>query len=591
VPLEALFTLVLVAVTIWLFVKEVFPPELTALVMLAVLLLTGITNPRIAFEGFSNPATFTVACMFPLSAGLYKTGALQHAGIRLARLATRSPRLAMLLMITLAGGCSAFLNNTAIMAIFLPVAQEAARRSRQGPSQFLMPLSFAVIAGGMVTLIGSSSNLLISSIAERSGEPALELFDSTRLGLLILGTTIVYFLLFPKLLPRQSHADLTDTYEMKGYLTEIVLLAGFRDFGQTVAASSLVRDYDLDVLAVFRGGEWMLDPPESIVLQEGDQLRIRCDAGQLQSLRDREMVRLRAEVKIRDADFNEANARLLEVVVAPRGTLAGESLKSSRFYEKFGARVLAIRHRGQFIHQKISHQILEGGDTLLVEAQPEEIEALRREDDFVLIASLANQPSRKGKRLLAVLIVLGVVAAAATGAAPMVAAALSGCLALVFTGCLTLEEAQESIDWRIIVLLGAISALGIALETTGGAGALSKYLIALSGSLGAVVVLAGIWIAGALLTEVMSNNAVAALLAPVAVIAARQLGVDSKPFLLAVYYSCSLCMLSPFGYQTHMMVYGPGRYRTRDFVRAGGPLKLLVTVACLYMLALEVKPR
>jgi di/tricarboxylate transporter len=332
------------------------------------------------------------------------------------------------------------------------------------------------------------------------------------------------------------------------------------------------------VLAVFRGGEWMLDPPESIVLQEGDQLRIRCDAGQLQSLRDREMVRLRAEVKIRDADFNEANARLLEVVVAPRGTLAGESLKSSRFYEKFGARVLAIRHRGQFIHQKISHQILEGGDTLLVEAQPEEIEALRREDDFVLIASLANQPSRKGKRLLAVLIVLGVVAAAATGA-------------LVFTGCLTLEEAQESIDWRIIVLLGAISALGIALETTGGAGALSKYLIALSGSLGAVVVLAGIWIAGALLTEVMSNNAVAALLAPVAVIAARQLGVDSKPFLLAVYYSCSLCMLSPFGYQTHMMVYGPGRYRTRDFVRAGGPLKLLVTVACLYMLALEVKPR
>lgn len=567
------------------------PPELTALLMLAILLLTGIVNPRIAFEGFSNPATFTVACMFPLSAGLYKTGALQHVGVRLARLATWSPRLAMLLMICLSGICSAFLNNTAIMAIFLPVAQEVAKRSKQGPSQFLMPLSFAIIAGGMVTLIGSSSNLLISSIAERSGEAALALFDSTPIGLLILGTTILYFLVFPSLLPRQTHADLTESYEMKGYLTEIILLPGSPDIGKTVSASGLVRDYDLDVLAIFRNGSWLLDTPDSIILREGDQLRLRCDAAQLQNLRDREQVRFRAEVKIRDADFNEANTRLLEVVVAPRGSLVGESLKSSRFYEQFGARVLAIRHRGQFIHQKISHQILEGGDTLLLEAQHAEIEQLRRQQDFVLIASLVHQPSRKGKRLLAVLIVAGVVLAAALGWAPMAAAALAGCLALVFTGCLTAEEAEESIDWRIILLLGAISALGIALETTGGAGALARSLVLGAGQLGVVAVLAGIWLAAALLTEVMSNNAVAALLAPVAIFAARQLDVSSKPFLLAVLFGCSLCMLSPFGYQTHMMVYGPGRYRTKDFLRAGGPLKLLLSVLCIWLLALEVKSR
>jgi di/tricarboxylate transporter len=341
--------------------------------------------------------------------------------------------------------------------------------------------------------------------------------------------------------------------------------------GKTLAQSPLLRDLKLRGVDVFRNGVRVTEPADKLVLRAGDQLKVRCDLENFCKLKERRGIALRQE---RPGEHGE-EAILVEAVVAPGSTLDGRSLKQVRFRDRFGLSALAIRHRGQVMHANLESLRLRAGDVLLFEVDAHHLEHLREDKTFVLVSQVQLPVFRKRRILAAVAIVAGVIGTAATGAVPIVAGAIVGCILMVLAHCLTLEEAYAAINWQVIFLLAGVLTLGPALETSGAARLLGDFLVNVVGVFGPVVLLSVLYLLTSLLTELMSNNATAALLAPVAIAAAATLGVDPRPFLMAIAFAASASFMTPVGYQTNTLIYGPGQFRYNDFLRVGTPLNLL----------------
>jgi di/tricarboxylate transporter len=375
-----------------------------------------------------------------------------------------------------------------------------------------------------------------------------------------------------RLIPKRSAAAARKSlFGSKDYLIEIVIEKTARSVGKTLANAPLLRDLTLREVAVFRDGVRVTEPAEQLVLRTGDQLKVRCDLENFCKLKERRGIALRQG---RGGEPGE-EAELVEAVVAPGSTLDGRSLKQARFRDRFGLTALAIRHRGQVMHADLETLRLRAGDVLLFEVDAHHLEQLREEKTFVLVSQASLPVFRRSRMLAAVAIVAGVVAAAATGVVPIVAGAIVGCILMVLTRCLTLEEAYAAINWQVIFLLAGVLTLGTALETSGAARLLGNSLVNAVGGFGPVVLLSVLYLVTSLLTEMMSNNATAALLAPVAIAAAATLGVDPRPFLMAITFAASASFMTPVGYQTNTLIYGPGQFRYADFLRVGTPLNLL----------------
>jgi di/tricarboxylate transporter len=560
-----------------LFITELLRVDLVALIVMALLLISGTVTPEQGISGFSNTATVTVGAMFVLSAGLSLTGALNFVGVWLAIMGRRNVWLALVPMMLLAGTCSAFINNTAVVAILLPITLEVSRLTRISPSKMLMPLSFASMFGGVCTLIGTSTNLLINSIAVDHGLAPFQMFEFTRLGLIFFGSGMAYMLLFGvRLIPeRRASTDLVASFAMHRYLTEVEVLESAKSVGKLVPETPLVQEMNIDVFAVFRNGERLNQRIETIVIKPGDILRVAADVKRIEQLQQRAGIRLKPGAAWRDAELQANNRILVEAVVAPNSELDRKTLRESRFRERLGANVLAVRHRGQLIHQRTAHARLRAGDALLIETSRQQMEALLRHEAFVFASRIALPSYRRSKMLIALGIIAGVVGCAALGIASIVTSAIAGCLLMVLTGCLTMEEAYSAIDWTVLMLLAGVLTLGAALENSGAAVLLSQFLIQGVGLWGPVAVVSALYLLTSLLTEAMSNIATAALLAPIAIAAAHSLGVDSRPFLMAVTFAASASFMTPVGYQTNTLIYGPGQYRFKDYIRVGAPLNIL----------------
>ena len=574
---EIILVLVFLAAAVACFATERLPVDLVALLVLSALLVSGILTPEQAISGFSNTATVTVAAMFVLSAGLARTGVVSLLGQRLAAVGRLGllPTLAALML--LIGVVSAFINNTAAVAIFLPIVLGLARDMGISPSKLLIPLSFASMFGGVCTLIGTSTNILVSSIAEQHGLAPFGMFELSSLGLVLFAVGGLYLLTAGvRIIPdRRAGADLTQSYGMGDYLTEILLLPESPAVGRTLRESPLVRDLDLDVLEVQRDGRPLPALGAGTTLEAGDLLRVRCDIEKIRRAEEREGIVLKPGLKWREGDLHAAETSLLEVLVAPGSALEGKTLKETGFRQMYGGTALAIRHRGELMRERLATTPLRSGDVLLVEVRSDRISALKRIPDFVIVSEIGSDEPRLGKLPLALAIVAGAVAAATLGLLPIVGSAILGAVLLVLTRCLTLEEAYQAIEWRIIFLLGGILPLGIALESTGAAGLLSSLLVGTVGLWGPVAMVSAFYLLTSLMTEAMSNNATAALLAPIAISAAAALDVDPRPFLVAVTFAASASFMTPVGYQTNTLIYGPGHYRFTDFLRVGTPLNLL----------------
>jgi di/tricarboxylate transporter len=574
-------TLIVLVGAVVLFVSEKLPVDVVALLILGSLLVSGVVSPGEALSGFSSPATLTVAAMFVLSAGLQRSGTLRGVGELLARV--RWPWLLGLLMMLLAAFASAFINNTAIVAVFLPLVISAVVARGLSPSKFLIPLSFAAQFGGVCTLIGTSTNLLVDSLARQAGQPGFALFEFASLGLWFVLAGTLYMLVAQRfLLPDLGIPDSAADDHRGRYLVELRVPEKSSVIGRAGSVAIPVEAKDVFLLENFRDGR-PLAQPRAETIMAGDRLLIRGDWNEVQ--RVRRDLQLHHDRVARDLDGDPGDTRVhAEVMIAPGSPLAGKSLVQLRFGHVYRVRVHGMQRSGPQPRQPLDHIPLAVGDILLVDATASALEDLRS-DPGVLLIGQREQPRVDLRRaLLSLLIMAGAIGVAVLGWMPIVASSLLGCAALVMLRCLRPEEAYAAIDWRVIVLLAGVLPLGIALQKSGGADWVAQHALGWLSGYGPLVMLAAIYLLTALMTEVMSNNAAAVLVVPIAISTAESMGVDAKPFLVAVAFAASTSFATPVGYQTNTMVYTAGGYRFADFPKIGIPLNLLFWVMAVMLI-------
>jgi di/tricarboxylate transporter len=583
---DMLIVLAVIVVAVILFATEKIRVDLTAVIVMGILLLSGIITPEEGVSGFSNTATVTVAAMFIVSAALQQTGAVNYLGALSSRIFKKNYWFGLVGTMLVVGVSSAFINNTPVVAVFIPILLTVSMENSISASRLLMPISFASMFGGLCTLIGTSTNILVSAIAVEHGLEPFGMFEFTLAGAVLFLAGMVYMIAFGvKMIPERSFdADLTQRYSMNDYLIDIILLPTAASVGTRVPDSPLVKELDIDVLEVLRDGHRLLRPLPEIILESGDVLRVRCVVSTITRLKDRVGILLKAEHNLEERDFDEENLRLVEAIIAPNSMLEGKTLKSARFRNTFNANALALRHRGALLRTGFSDTRLKAGDALLIQVREENYDNLRNDGNFVIVSDVNIPKYRTAKILPALSIVAGIILTATFEIFPIMVSAIAGVVLLIATKCIRLEEAYEAVDWKVIFLLGGIISLGVALEKTGAALLLSDTMISLLGDFGPVAIVAALFLITALLTGIMSNNATAVLLAPIAIAAATTMGVNPRPFLIAVTFAASSSFITPVGYQTNTMIYGVGQYRFSDFLKVGTPLNLLFWIIASFLI-------
>jgi di/tricarboxylate transporter len=571
--IEGLLTLLVLCGAVILFVTERLPVDVVAMIVLASLLMLGLVSPAQALSGFSSEATITVAAMFVLSTGLTRSGALRSVGTAFARI--RQTWLFTLVVMVSLGAMSAFVNNTAALAVFLPVVLGVAAANRFSASKVLIPMSYAAQMGGVCTLIGTSTNLLVNSLAQDLGLPGFGLFEFAPLGLITMAAGLVYVTLVgPWLLPERRTAEITETYELGKYIAELRVMPGSPLIGQSVAEAKLGERHGVFVLELLRGEEKIWSP-RAQKLQEGDILLTRGDWSRLSNLKDTTRLEIEPEFKLRDEQFRDEDQVLTEVMVSPGSRFIGQTLRTLEFNWHYNATVLAIHRRGEVLREKLRDVELAVGDILLMVTSPGEMLHLRANTNVVVLTEREESPTSSRRAWITLAIMVAVVGVATLEWLPIVASSILGCIALVVFRCLEPDEVYEAVDWRVIMLLAGVLPMGIALQSSGAAGFLADRTLDLVGGWGPLAVLAAIYLLTATLTEFMSNNASAVLMTPIAVAAAQSIEANPTAFVVAVAFAASTAFATPVGYQTNTMVYSLGGYRFMDFVKIGVPLNLL----------------
>ena len=576
---EIAFVLGLTIVAVVLFVTEKFSTDVVAVLVMVVLLVSGILTPAEGFNGFANPATVTVGAMFVISAGLFRAGAVNFLGRGLRRLARRSSTLMVLVMMLGVGSLSSFLNNTATVAIMIPVIMVVAQRVNTSPSKLLMPLAFASLLGGMCTVLGTSTNILASSMAETAGLEPLSMFEFSRLGIIFFAVGVIYMMTIGrKMIPEhRTSGDLTRSFGLGDYLTELQLSDKSQLVGESLESAPLLEEFDIEVLQIIRGKD-LLRPTPRTVLREQDLLRVKGDVSTINELKERAEASLGMQIKWQDSDLESKDTKLVEAVVGPSSPLAGRSLVESNPRKNYGVSVLAIRHHGALKHGELQNIKLMSGDTLLIEVPNSRIPYLIQQRVF-LVASKAGIPQFDlPKAAKGVAIVVSVITSAALGWLSIASAAAAGALLIVLSKCISMEEAYAAIEWNVLFLLAGMLALSIAMEKTGTSAMLAGGIVDVFGAMGPRALVAAFFGATMLLTSVMSNQATVALLIPVAITTAYSIDANPRTFIFAVMFAASSSFMTPVGYQTNTMIYGPGQYTFNDFLRVGTPLSLIFWV-------------
>jgi di/tricarboxylate transporter len=573
-PLEAVLVLGILIGAVALFISEKFPIDFVALLVLGTLLALGLVTPAEGISGFSNPATVTVAAMFILSAGLQKTGATGAIGRLMVRFG-RSYFTALVVIMGTITVISAFVNNTAAVAVFIPLVMIVANRRKIAASRLLIPLSYASQFGGVCTLVGTSTNLLVSAISNEAGYGSFSMFEFSRMGLILFVAGVLFFLIFGRwLLPERQAQELAVTYQLGEYITEMRIAAGSPLIGKSVLESKLGEEHDVTVLRLLHMAEEAVWAPLRQELQEGDVLLVRGRIREIIRLRDTAKLDLNVEFKLRDQTLQTEDLRLVQALIAPGSELIGRTLKGIDFRNRYKALVLAIQRRGETIRDKLNAVELGLGDALLIQAHEAEVRKLRSDKDFIVLDEVPGV-ALKHKVPLVLGILVAVVGLAALNVLPILVTAILGCLAMVLFRVLRLDEAYHAINWQVIFLLAGILPLGLAMQKSGAAGFIAGKAVGAVGDFGPVAVLAVVYLMTSVMTDTMSNNAAAVLLAPIAISTAEQIGVDPRPFLMAITFAASTGFSTPVGYQTNTMIYNPGGYKYTDFLRTGVPLSIL----------------
>ncbi|NLC22034.1 MAG: SLC13 family permease, partial [Halomonadaceae bacterium] len=575
--LEIALVLGIALTAIVLFATEKLRIDAVALLVLCSLAVLGLVSPNEALGGFSNQATITVAAMFILAAGLQNSGALSGIGRLLGQ--AKSPLFFLLILFGILAVVAPFVNNTAVVAVFMPIVMAATASIGMSASKALIPLSYVSQMAGVCTLIGTSTNLLVNAMARDLGHPGFSMFEFTPLGVICFIVGCFYLLTAGRwLLPETRATELVENYELGKYITELRVMPESSLIGATVDEAKLGGEYGVYVLELMRGEEKVWSP-RSQVLEEGDILIARGDWSKLDELKNEAGLEINPEFKLKQRTLEEGTQQVLtEVMIAPRSRLIGSSLALLDRRWQHSATALAVHRRGEVLRKQLKDVRLNVGDVLLMLTPEKEIPSLRR-DKSVIVLSQRDQEKRMGWRapfaLVTMVLVIGI---SAIGWAPIAITSLVGAVAMTLAGCLEADEVYDAIDWRIIILLAGLLPLGIAMSQSGAAEFIVANTLGQVSSFGPLAVLAVLYLMALLLTEFMSNAAAAVILTPIGMSTAQLLGVDATPFLIAVTFAASTSFATPVGYQTNTMVYSAGGYRFIDFIKVGLPLNMIFWV-------------
>lgn len=565
------------------FITEKIRMDAVAILVLVTLTLTGQINAQEALSGFSNSATVAVAAMFVLAAGLQNSGALDGIGQLLAKV--KSPLMFLLVLFGITALISPFVNNTAVVAVFIPIVISAAKNIKMPASKALMPLSFVSQMAGVCTLIGTSTNLLVNAIAQQQGHRGFGIFEFAPLGIIFLIVGCAYILIVsPWLLPERT--QIIDEQQAFGkYVAELKVGEDSPLIGQTAAEAEMNKTFKVYLLGLLRYGKH-ISMPSHQTIQKNDILLIRGQPEDLMVLRDK--LKLRHSSAHHYTPHTEENQAvdlvMAEVMIASNSKWRGSNTNILSYQWNRNIMVWGIQRRGKILRERLHQIYFRTGDILLMTIPEDDMRNLRQDPHFIVLSEGKTRKKANWRAPFAIATVAVVVLAAAIGIASIAITALTGAVVMAVSGCLSAEESYESIDWRIIILLAGLLPLGQAMSNSGAAQFIVDNTVGQAGAFGPIVVLAVLYLMTSILTEFMSNAGTAVLMTPIAVSTATMLGVDASPFVIAVMFAAATSFMTPVGYQTNTMVYAAGGYQFTDFVKMGLPLNLIYWVLAVLLI-------
>lgn len=576
--LDTILVFGIIGLAVVLFFTEKFTVDTVAIGVMVLFMLFGILDLKEGLAGFSNSATITVAAMFVISQAIFKTGILDQFSNYLGNQAQKSETKLILILMLSTGLLSAIINDTAVVALLMPAVIQISQKNNIPASKLLMPLSFGSLMGGICTLLGTSTNILVSGIAENAGFEPFGVFEMSSMGVVFLAVGVIYMITLGKwLMPnRKAKTGFSDTLDLGNYVIEIKVTEEYEQLQEPIFKQKIFADGSLKALQIIRedGRRTRVYPNTAVLV--GDTIRITCPQENLEKIQKTKGVEIKAELDWNEETLTNEDEKIFEALVTPNSFLINRSIKSIKFRQIFeNVLVIGIRHRAGILENMLSKTTLKPGDVLLLRASDEAIQAINDSEDLLLLSSKKVKVLNKTQSILTLATMSLVIGLAVLGIFPITLTAVAGAVLMVLLKSISPEDAYKSIDWKVIFMLAGVLSMGAALEKTGGSQVIGNWVVDVFGEMGPRVVLSAIFALTFMLTNVMSNNAAAALLAPIAISIASGLEVDTRPFLMAVTFGASLSFMTPMGYQTNTMIYNPGNYRFSDYLKVGAPLNIL----------------
>lgn len=577
--MEIAFVLGLLVVAIILFASEKLSVDIITFLVLIALMTSGILTPKEAFSGFSSDFIFILGSIFVISGAMQETGILDRAGAKFVKYSGKSKHWPLFYIMTFPGAMSAFMNNTTITALFLNPTISVANKLGINPSRLLMPLAFASILGGTCTVIGTSTNVAVSGFISNIGMPPIRMFELLPVGLVIFATGIIYMMTIGKfLLPKQKDSNIQKEYALREYLTEILIMPDSKLIGQPVFNSELT-EMNFRIINMIRNNMHFY-PSSNTNIEAGDILLVEGHIEMLMKVKETKGIEIRADIL--QKDLESKSLRVAELLITPGSHLRRKTLEEAQFRNRYGLVVLAVNRMGQTLREKLTHIFLKVGDVLLVQGSEEEFESIRKSQNFIVMDEFKPVLFKQRKGFLTLLVFAAAIIVSSLGILPLAVSFISAAVITILLRSISVERAYEIIDWRLLVLIGGMSAFGPAMEKTGATDFLSQGILQLMQPLGITAILAGFIVLTILLTQPLSNAAAALVVIPIAIKTAELLQVSPRTFIIAIMLSASISLIAPFE-PSCIIVYAPGKYKFFDFVKVGTGMTILFVVILIFL--------